>query len=82
MEHVQIVPIASIQVGERYGKHMGDLQALADSIDKEGLLHPIIINQDKRLIAGERRLRACRDILGWQEILCRTQKPLTTSTKE
>jgi ParB-like chromosome segregation protein Spo0J len=71
MEHVQLVPIATIQVGERYRKHMGDLQALAASIDKEGLLHPLVINQDNRLIAGERRLRACRDILGWQEILCR-----------
>jgi ParB-like chromosome segregation protein Spo0J len=71
MEHVQLVPIASIRVGERYRKHMGNLQALAASIDKEGLLHPLVINQEKRLIAGERRLRACRDILGWKEIICR-----------
>jgi hypothetical protein len=71
MEQVQFVPIATIKVGERYRKHMGDLQALADSIDKDGLLHPLVINQEKRLIAGERRLRACRDILGWKEVLCR-----------
>jgi ParB-like chromosome segregation protein Spo0J len=49
MEQVQFVPIATIKVGERYRKHMGDLQALADSIDKDGLLHPLVINQEKRL---------------------------------
>src|SRR6266545_6611374 len=41
-----------------------DLEALADSIDALGLVHPLVVEQlgtDRyRLIAGERRLRALR----------------------
>ena len=32
-----------------------------------GLLHPIVIRPDGKLIAGERRLRAAK-LLGWTEI--------------
>ena len=31
------------------------------------MLHPVVINTARRLIAGERRIRACR-ALGWQDI--------------
>jgi ParB family chromosome partitioning protein len=40
---------------------------LADSIETVGLLHPIVVTPEGRLIAGQRRLEACR-LLGWQEI--------------
>lgn len=47
------------------------LQSLADSIDKLGLIEPIIVRPkpDGRyeVVAGERRTRACR-MLGWTEI--------------
>jgi N6-adenosine-specific RNA methylase IME4 len=46
---------------------MGDIAALAQDIAEIGLLHPIVIRPDGVLIAGERRLRACRE-LGWPEI--------------
>jgi ParB/RepB/Spo0J family partition protein len=36
------------------------LQSLADSIKKFGIIEPIIIEKDGRLIAGERRLRASK----------------------
>jgi protein gp37 len=65
------VPIQSITVGERHRKQMGDLNALADSIHEHGLLQPIGITKDRRLVFGERRLRACRDILQWDEIPAR-----------
>ena len=58
------VQIASITVGDRHRKAMGDLRSLANSIAAEGLLQPIGITEDCRLVFGERRLRACRDILG------------------
>lgn len=52
-----------------------DLEELAESIDAQGLIQPIIIRQvddlegfDYELIAGERRLRATRDILGKEKI--------------
>lgn len=60
--------IANITVGERIRKDMRDLASLAASIAEDGLLQPIVVSQHFVLLAGERRLRACRDILGWTEI--------------
>ena len=59
--------IDHIQIGFRYRKDLGDLRSLADSIDEVGLLHPVVVTQDGRLIAGQRRMEACR-ALGWTEI--------------
>lgn len=61
-------PIADIKVGDRHRKDFGNLNALANSILDVGLLQPIGITEDNTLIFGERRLRACRDVLGWTEI--------------
>lgn len=60
--------IADIRIGARHRKEMGDLAKLAESIKQEGLLQPIGVLADNTLVFGERRLRACRDILGWTEI--------------
>ncbi|MDW9503036.1 hypothetical protein GOB10_18440 [Sinorhizobium meliloti] len=60
-------PIDRIVVGRRFRRDFGDLDALAASIRDLGLLQPIVIDQDGNLLAGERRLRACR-LLGWTEI--------------
>jgi ParB family chromosome partitioning protein len=57
-------PIDSIIVGERMRKNMGDLARLAASIRRLGLLHPIVVDPDGRLLAGGRRLEACK-LLGW-----------------
>jgi ParB/RepB/Spo0J family partition protein len=51
----------------RYRKDFGDIQELALSINKIGLLHPIVVTKDKVLVAGERRLRAHQE-LGMDEI--------------
>jgi ParB family chromosome partitioning protein len=59
--------IDEIEVGFRYRKDLGDLRSLADSIETVGLLHPIVVTPEGRLIVGQRRLEACR-LLGWQEI--------------
>jgi ParB family chromosome partitioning protein len=63
----QELPISAIRVGERVRREMGDIDALARSIDALGLLQPVVITQDCELIAGERRLRACQS-LGWTDI--------------
>lgn len=64
-----IVDIDKIKVNERIRKDFGDLQELADSIVAAGgLIHPPAVTPDFELIAGERRLRACRDILGWKQM--------------
>src|ERR1700686_3637660 len=59
--------IDQIQVGFRYRKDLGDLRSLAQSIEEVGLLHPVVVTPDGRLIAGQRRLEACRS-LGWTDV--------------
>jgi len=63
----QFQDIDSITVGQRFRRDVGDIDGLAQSIRDLGLLHPIIIRSDGRLLAGLRRLLACRQ-LGWREI--------------
>src|SRR5450755_2788085 len=59
--------IEQIQIGFRYRRDLGDLRPLVDSIVEVGLLHPIVVTPEGRLIAGQRRLEACRQ-LGWTEV--------------
>ena len=59
--------ISEIRVGERHRKDLGDIDALARSIAQIGLLHPVVVRPDGLLIAGERRLAACRR-LGWDDV--------------
>jgi ParB/RepB/Spo0J family partition protein len=70
---MSLLPVSAIDIGERYRHDMGDLAALAASIEAVGLLHPIVVmgrdgGNRWTLVAGERRLRACRDILRWERI--------------
>ncbi len=57
----------AIIIPPRHRKDLGDIPALARSIQEYGLLHPIVIRPDGTLIAGARRLAAV-DLLGWTEI--------------
>jgi ParB-like nuclease domain len=59
--------IAEIVVGARHRRDLGDVASLARSIEQNGLLHPVVIRRDGRLIAGERRLEAYK-LLGRTEI--------------
>jgi hypothetical protein len=61
------VKVEEIIIGDRRREEMGDIQGLADSIKEFGLLHPVVIDNQKRLVAGGRRLEACKR-LGWEEI--------------
>ena len=56
--------VADIVVGERHPHDLGDLQSLAASIAENGLLHPVVLTSDNKLIAGAPRLEACK-ALGW-----------------
>jgi ParB/RepB/Spo0J family partition protein len=60
-------PVSDIRIGVRHRRDLGDIDELARSIDEVGLLHPIVVRSDGRLIAGERRLAACKR-LGWQRV--------------
>lgn len=61
------VTIGDIEVGERARAELGDLAELKESITSLGLLQPVVITADHRLIAGHRRLEACR-ALGMAEV--------------
>lgn len=61
------VPIDRIRVKRRVRKNLGDLDALAASMNAYGLLHPIVIGRRNELIAGGRRLAAAKK-LGWKTI--------------
>ena len=50
--------IRKIKVRNRYRNSLGDIESLAANIKELGLLHPIVVRPDGRLIAGERRLTA------------------------
>lgn len=59
--------VDSIQVGHRHRRDLGDLDALAASIDRDGLLQPITITPDGLLVCGVRRLAAIKQ-LGWRTV--------------
>jgi ParB family transcriptional regulator, chromosome partitioning protein len=59
--------IDDIHIGERHRRDMGDIAGLATSIAEIGLLNPITVDGDGQLLAGARRLAACK-MLGWKEI--------------
>ena len=59
--------VDGIIVGERHRRDMGDIDGLAASVGELGLLQPIVIRPDGRLIAGERRVHAAK-LLGWTAI--------------
>jgi len=64
---IKTVAVDEIVVGPRFRKDAGDIDGLADSIRELGLLHPVVITTDLRLIAGCRRLQACKR-LGWKSV--------------
>jgi ParB family chromosome partitioning protein len=70
---VQNVPVRLIDDSGRHRKDLGDLEALAHSISDLKLLQPVVLVRLKptgrfRLVAGERRLKAVSEHLGWTEV--------------
>lgn len=76
----ELVPISEIKVAERLREDYGDIAGLADSIATHGLLHPLTIDADNTLIAGERRLRAMKR-LDFLEVECRRWDGLTETER-
>jgi hypothetical protein len=63
----EVRAIAAIKVGSRHRRDLGDIAALAESIEAIGLLHPVTVDTGGNLLAGTRRLEACKR-LGWTNI--------------
>jgi ParB family chromosome partitioning protein len=74
----EIRHIDTIRVEDRHRQSLGDLTALVDSIKTIGLINPITITPDGRLIAGHRRLEAHRR-LGRTGIPVRVVDTLTSA---
>lgn len=63
----ELLNIDDIKIGDRRRTDLGELKPLADSIERVGLLHPVVVSEDGWLIAGERRVEAFR-LLGRDHI--------------
>jgi len=68
--------IANIKIGKRFRKDLGDVGELAASIDKLGLLQPVVVSADGQLIAGLRRIKAAQK-LGWKQVPAFVAKSVT-----
>ncbi|MBN2160078.1 MAG: ParB N-terminal domain-containing protein [Spirochaetes bacterium] len=64
------VRIEEIKIKKRIRKEIGDISDLMESISKFGLMNPVTVTEDMELVAGFRRLQACK-ALGMEEIECR-----------
>ena len=58
----QKISITEIKIKNRSREDMGDLTDLAESIQKVGLLHPVVIDSNHNLIAGSRRIAAFKKL--------------------
>lgn len=66
--HFTSYPIGAITVAPgRQRRTLNNIEELAESISRLGLINPITLQRDGTLIAGERRLTACR-LLGFTDI--------------
>lgn len=56
------IRLANIKTDENYRGSSAELQKLAESIKRLGLLQPVVLNSEHKLIAGRRRIAACREL--------------------
>ncbi len=64
------IPIRKIKVKNRIRKDLGNIKLLMESMDKNGLINPVVVNQKYELLSGYRRIIAAKR-LGWTEIEAR-----------
>lgn len=76
------VAISSIIVNpDRQRQEVKGIDELAASISRNGLINPLLVDDDYVLIAGERRLSAMRS-LGWSHVSVQRRSSLTEVEKE
>jgi ParB family chromosome partitioning protein len=61
------VEIASIRSRNRIRHQVEDIETLAESMNRLGQLHPVLLTRRKILVAGKRRMEAAK-LLGWTTI--------------
>ena len=55
---LKMVDLEEIKWDKRYREDLGDIESLAASIKEKGVLQPVTVTPDYKLLAGERRVRA------------------------
>ena len=75
------IPLKDVIVGDRFREKFEDIDKLAESISKYGLIEPIIIDENNLLIAGERRYKA-HQLLRMEEIEVKYMKDLNELEKK
>lgn len=83
-ERVEHVPLGDIEANPLQPRRMFDAEELDDlvqSLDQHGMLQPLVVmlhpsGQGYQLIAGERRLRAARE-LKWDSVPCIVRRDVT-----
>src|SRR3974390_2682430 len=67
--HFHSVSVSSIKVNRegRQRRELEDIDNLADSISRLGLIQPLVITRSSDLVSGERRLAAVK-VFGWTNI--------------
>ena len=61
------IDISHIVINKRVRKNAGDLNQLAESMEKFGQLHPVIVNNKMELISGFRRVQSAKQ-LNWKTV--------------
>lgn len=62
IERLPEIPVGAVKIGDRVRRDMGDIEDLCESIEAQGLLQPIIVDQNLNLVCGERRLLAFKQL--------------------
>lgn len=75
------VEISSILLKKRIRQELQGVEDLAESMDRLGQLHPIILTDRKVLVAGRRRLEAAKS-LGWKTIEATIMAPGSTLSQK
>ena len=75
------IALKLIVVGTRFREKFEDIDKLAESISKFGLIEPIVIDENNNLIAGERRYKA-HQLLKKETIECKFMKDLSDLEKK
>jgi DNA modification methylase/ParB-like chromosome segregation protein Spo0J len=79
----QLIPITEINIGEknRMRKFFGNVEELANSLARFGLMTPVVLDAENNLIAGHRRILAAKH-LGWTNIPYRRMEALDIVTRQ
>src|SRR6266853_855567 len=64
---MRFVKLDSIICSDRHRAVFGDLDVLSESIKSKGVIQPVTVDPNLRLLAGERRVRAAK-LAGLEEI--------------